>query len=327
MSNQTSLRWGILGTGWIADRFVGDLKRLADQTVAAVGSRTLEGAQAFAGQHGIGRVHGSYQALVDDPAVDVIYVATPHPFHHPHARLALEAGKPVLLEKPFTMDAAEAADLAALAHKKGLFLMEAMWTRFLPHIAEVRSILSAGTLGEIVTIQADHGQWFEKNAEHRLFAPALGGGALLDLGVYPVSFASFVLGLPAKVTALSDRAFTGVDGQTSVVLQYASGAHAVLNTTLSAATPNRAAVVGTEARLEIDRTFYSPSTFTVTHRDGRVLRRFEVPYEGNGLREQAVEVARCLRSGLVESPLMTVGETVAIMGTMDEIRRQIGLVY
>lgn len=326
MSNKPSLRWGILGTGWIADRFAQDLKH-TDQTVVAVGSRTADKALAFARTHGVARSYGTYEALVNDPEVDAVYVATPHPLHHGNARMALEAGKAVLVEKPFTMDAAEAADLVALARKKSLFLMEAMWTRFLPHIHEVRRILKAGTLGRVVTVQADHGQWFAENPDHRLFAPRLGGGALLDLGIYPVSFASMVFGTPKKVTAVSDAAFTGVDGQTSVVLQYGNGAHAVLNTTLSAATPNRAAIVGTEARIEIDRTYYCPSTFSVIHRDGRVLETYRSPYEGHGLREQALEVARCLSEGLLESPLLPLDETVAIMGTLDEVRRQIGLTY
>jgi predicted dehydrogenase len=326
MSN-TPVRWGILGTGWIADRFVEDLRRLEGHQAVAVGSRGEASAQAFAGKHGIARSHGSYEALAADAGVDVVYIATPHPLHHPNARLVLEAGKPVLLEKPFTMDAAQAADLAALARSKGLFLMEAMWTRFLPHIRRVSEILKSGSLGEIVTVQADHGQWFAKNAEHRLFAPRLGGGALLDLGIYPVSFAALVLGQPSRVIAVSNPAFTGVDAQTSILLQHPGGAHAVLNTTLTAASPNRAAIVGTEARIEIDRTYYCPSGFTMTHRDGQVLERWEKPYEGHGLREQAAEVGRCLAAGLKESPLMPLDETVAIMGTLDEVRRQIGLVY
>ncbi len=160
-----------------------------------------------------------------------------------------------------------------------------------------------------------------------MFARELGGGALLDLGIYPVSLAHFVLGAPSKVTAVSDPTATGVDAQTSVVLQYSSGAHAVLNTTLSAATPNRAAIVGTEARIEIDRTFYSPTGFTVTAKDGRLIQRVKNTYRHHGLREEAVEVARCLAAGLKETPLLPMDETVAILKTLDEIRRQIGLSY
>jgi predicted dehydrogenase len=327
MSKPSVLRWGILGTGWIADRFADDLKRLAGHELAAVGSRAADTAGAFSAKFGIARSHGSYEALVSDPGVDVVYVASPHPWHHAHTLMALNAGKHVLVEKPFAMDAREAGEMIALARKKGLFLLEAMWTRFLPHIAALREVLASGTLGTVTSVQADHGQWFAPNPEHRLFARHLGGGALLDLGIYPVSFASLVLGTPSKITAVSDPAMTGVDGQTSMLFQYPTGAHAVLTTAAVSATPTRAAVVGTEARVEIDRMFFTPSSFTVIHRDGRVLSRHERNYEGNGLREQAAELGRCLAAGLTESPLLPLDETLSIMKTMDEVRRQIGLTY
>jgi predicted dehydrogenase len=224
------------------------------------------------------------------------------------------------------MDAEEAADLVRLARRRGLFLMEAMWTRFLPHMVALRELLSSGELGDLRTVVADHGQWFARDAAHRLFAPALGGGALLDLGVYPVSFASMVLGTPARVLALSDPAFTGVDAQTSVLLGHAGGAQAVLTTTLEAESSNRAAVVGTQGRVEIDRIWFAPSSLTVTPRDGSP-RRVEPAHSGNGLRHQAAEVGRCLRAGLLESPVLPLDETVAVMATLDEVRRQIGLTY
>jgi predicted dehydrogenase len=246
--------------------------------------------------------------------------------HHDAAMLAIEAGKAVLVEKPFTMDAAEARSLVAAARARGTFLMEAMWTRFLPHVAAIREVLASGRLGEIVLVTAEHGQWFEQDPEFRLFAPELGGGALLDLGIYPVSFASMVLGRPDHVTAVSDPAFTGVDAQTSMVLRYAGGAHAVLTTTLRSYTTNGAAINGTDGRIEIDATFYAPTSFTVVTRDGG-RERVEIPTEGNGLRFEAAEVGRCLREGLAESPYLPLDETVAILDTMDEIRRQIGLTY
>lgn len=327
MSKTPEIRWGILGTGWIADRFVEDLKRLPGHAVVAVGSRNVETARTFALKFSIPRAHGSYEALVGDADVDVVYVASPHPWHHPHTLLALNADKHVLVEKPFAMDAREAEEMVVLARRKGLFLLEAMWTRFLPHMVELRSVLASGMLGKVVSVQADHGQWFAEDPQHRLFSRELGGGALLDLGIYPVSFAWMVLGAPSRVTAVSDPAFTGVDGQTSMVLQYPSGAHAVLTTAAISASPTRAAVVGTEARVEIDRMFFVPSSFTVVHRDGRVLKRYENTYQGNGLREQAAEVARCVAAGMTESPGLPLDESVAIMRTLDEIRRQIGLSY
>jgi predicted dehydrogenase len=225
------------------------------------------------------------------------------------------------------MDTAQAREMIDAARDQGTFLMEAMWTRFLPHIARVREILAAGTLGDVVYLTAEHGQWFAADPRFRLFAPDLGGGALLDLGIYPVSFASLVLGTPARITAVSDRAFTGVDATTSMIFQYHSGAHAVLTTTLRAASGNPAAIYGTAARIEIDGWFYTPTTFRVIARDGTELERFDRPYAGRGLRAQAAEVGRCLRAGLLESPLMPLDETYTIMQAMDEVRRQIGLSY
>ncbi|HYS35527.1 MAG TPA: Gfo/Idh/MocA family oxidoreductase, partial [Pseudonocardiaceae bacterium] len=288
-------------------------------TVVAVGSRS--DADPFADRFGIPNRHGSYESLVSDPDVDVVYVATPHPMHHDNAVLALRAGKPVLVEKPFTMNAAEARDIVAVARETGLFAMEAMWTRFLPHIATVRSWLDDGVLGDLVTVTADHGQWFAEDPDFRLFAPKLGGGALLDLGIYPVSFASMVLGRPSRIVTMIDPAFTGVDAQTSMLFGYAGGAQALLTCTLRAKSPTRAAIVGTEARIEIDGDFYAPTTVSLITRDGETTR---VPsdHEGRGLRHQADEVARRLAAGDLESPLMPLDETISIMETMDEVLAQ-----
>jgi len=315
------LRWGLIGTGGIAATFAADLE-LTDSGVAiAVGSRQMDSADRFGDRFGVPNRHASYEALVADPEVDVVYVATPHPFHHANAQLALSAGKPVLVEKAFTMNAAEARDLVATARAEGLFLMEAMWTRFLPHIAQIRGLLDDGALGEIVTVTADHGQWFANDPEFRMFAPELGGGALLDLGVYPVSFASMVLGAPQRIVSVVSPAFTGVDGQTSIVFEYATGAQAVLTCTLSAKSPTRAAIVGTEARIEIDGDFYAPTSFTLISRSGDQTR-FDAPHEGRGLRHEADEVARCLREGLLESPLMPLDESISIIATMDAVLAQ-----
>ncbi len=199
--NTSKLHWGILGTGGIAHAFAADLVHTDTGEIVAVGSRSQEGADRFGEQYGIGRRHGSYEALAADPDVDAIYVATPHPFHHENTLLALGAGKHVLVEKAFTMNAAQALELVAAARARGLFLMEAMWTRFLPHVVEIRRLLAEGALGRVVTVMADHGQWFAFDPSSRLFAPELGGGALLDLGVYPVSFASMVLGTPTRIEA------------------------------------------------------------------------------------------------------------------------------
>jgi predicted dehydrogenase len=312
------LGWGLIGTGAIAQIFASDLALTDSGLVAAVGSRHMDSADRFADRFEIPNRHASYEALVADPDVDVVYVATPHPMHHAGALLALRAGKPVLVEKPFTMTAAEAQELVATARAEGLFLMEAMWTRFLPHIAQVRRLLAEGALGDIVMVTADHGQWFPQDPHSRLFAPELGGGALLDLGVYPVSFASMVLGKPDRIVTLIDPAFTGVDGQTSMLFGYASGAQAVLTCTLSAKSPTRGAIVGTDARIELDGEFYAPTSFSLISRTGE-RTDFDAPHEGVGLWHEADEVARCLREGLLESPLMPLEESISIMETMDAV--------
>jgi predicted dehydrogenase len=315
------LRWGVIGSGWIAETFAADLALTDSGRIVAVGSRLQETADKFADRFDIPNRHAGYESLVADPEVDVVYVATPHPMHHANALLALRAGKPVLVEKAFTMNAAEARDLVDTARAAGLFLMEAMWTRFLPHIAEIRRLVAEGVLGDIVSVSADHGQWFDKKPDFRLFAPELGGGALLDLGVYPVSFASMILGTPDRILALIDPAFTGVDGQTSMLFGYPSGAQAILTCTSGAVSPVRAAIVGTEARIELDRSFYAPTPFTLIPRRGEP-KRFELPHEGHGIRHEADEVARCLREGLLESPLMPLDESISIMETMDAVLAQ-----
>jgi predicted dehydrogenase len=320
------LSWGIIGTGWIADRFVNDLKMLPGADVVAVGSRAQGSADAFADTHDIVRRHPSYDDLVADPDVQAVYVSTPHPGHHDAALAAIEAGKHVLCEKPFTMDAAQARSLVEAARARGVFLMEAMWTRFLPHIVELRGYVAAGRLGDLRVVLADHNQWFERDPKHRLFAPELGGGALLDLGIYPVSFSSMLFGTPAHVTAVSDPAFTGVDATTSMLFQHDGGRHSVLTTTLTAAGPNRATVVGTDGRIEVESYWLGPSRFVFTPREGEP-EVFAPEEPGNGLRYQAAEVARCVAAGQLESSVMPLDETVAIMGTLDEVRRQIGLTY
>jgi predicted dehydrogenase len=323
----TPIRWGLMATGGIAHAFANDLRLLPDCELLAVGSRAQATADAFAAEFGGLRSYGSYAELAADPDVDAIYVSPPHPGHLAATLLALEHGKAVLCEKPFAMDRAETQQMVDAARANGVFLMEAMWTRFLPHVARIREILAAGTLGDIVYVTAEHGQWFTQDPAHRLFAPSLGGGALLDLGIYPVSFAHFVLGAPSSITAISTPAFTGVDGTTSMLLRYESGAHAVLTTTLAAASANPAAIYGTEARIEIDGTFYVPTSFRVVSRDGEVLESFTSPPEGRGMQYEAAEVNRCLRAGLKESPLLPLAESLDIMGVLDEVRGQIGLDY
>ncbi|MEO5833790.1 MAG: Gfo/Idh/MocA family oxidoreductase [Nakamurella sp.] len=322
------LRWGVLAPGWIARAFADALRKHTAQDLAAVGSRSAERGARFAADFGIERVHDSYPALVEDPAVDVVYVASPHSEHRDHALLAIAAGKHVLIEKAFAQTAAQAAEIARAAAAAGVVVMEAMWSRFLPHYDVVRQLLADGALGELVTVTADHGQYFDFDPQFRLFNPDLAGGALLDLGIYPISFASFVQGAPTGITASGTLASTGVDGQVSAVLDSTSGLQAVVNTTLFAKTPTVAAISGTGARIEIAGDFYNPQPITLIDRDGHGRRRWDANtiFGHEGLAYEAAELARIVTDGRTESDLLPVAESVAIMGTLDELRRQVGAV-
>lgn len=319
-------KWGVLGTGGIATAFVKDLLLAQGHEVVAVGSRTLGKAQEFANNIPTATAYGSYKDLVNDPNVDAIYVATPHPSHEENTLLALTAGKPVLCEKPFAISAKQAQSMMNCAKENNVALLEAMWTRYLPHIAVVREILASGVLGKIETVEADHGQRLADQNIARIVDPQLAGGALLDLGIYPVSFAHLVLGAPSAITARAVMTDRGVDAQTSAIFDYDSGAQAIINTTMNALTPCRAVVSGLLGRLEIDSTFYVPTAMRVILFDGTVTE-YPNNYVGHGLREQAIEMARVVGSGVLESPLMPWSETLSVMQTLDQIRDQIGLVY
>lgn len=320
----TRLRWGILATGGIAHAFTSDL--VAEGfTVAAVGSRRLDAARAFAAEHGIPTAHGSYEELVADPQVDVVYVATPHSHHADNALLAIEAGKHVLVEKAFTLTQRQARRIAEAAEAAGVVAMEAMWTRFLPHMVRIRELVAAGALGEVRTVIADHTQSLPLDPEHRLQNPELGGGALLDLGIYPVSFAVDVLGLPAGVHANAALTPTGVDRQTAMILDYDDGRQAVLYAALDTAGPNRAAVIGTGGTIEIDRVFYAPTSFTLYDPSWQVVERFESRVTSRGMQFQAAELEA--RVAGASPTTLPIDETVAIMGVLDEVRRRIGVRY
>lgn len=320
------LRWGILGPGGIADTFTKDLAT-GGHRVTAVGSRSLESAQAFAAAHGIPNVHGSYESLVADPEVDIVYVATPHPFHAEQAILALNAGKHVLVEKAFTVNRAQAQAVVDLATEKKLVVLEAMWTRFLPHMVRIRELLAAGALGEVRVVIADHDQKISTDPTHRLQDPALGGGALLDLGIYPVSFAWDVFGEPSSVYAISSPTPTGVDQNTAIVLGYPEGGQALLHTTLDARGPSTASIIGTEARIEIEPVWYFAVSFDLIGPDDVVIEHFDGTVEGRGMQYQAAEIERIIHSGEIAGTVLPPEESVAIIGTLDEIRRQIGLRY
>ncbi len=317
------LRWGILGTGWIADAFVGSLRRHTRQVVHAVGSRTMGSAQRAATAWQAPVAHGSYAALVADPGVDVVYVATPHNYHFPHALLAIEAGKHVLVEKPVGLDADEARGIAAAAARAGVFCMEAMWTLFLPKFDVARQVLDEGVLGRVVAAHADMGERFDE--PHRILRPDLAGGPLLDLGTYAVTFATWTLGAADTVTAVATPAPNGINGQLAIALSTPSGATASLHTTILADTATRASVVGTEGRIDLGTRFYLPGPMTLHQRRGPTLSWAEPMVEHDALHFEAAEVARRVAAGETGSPLRPWADTVRTMEVMDRVRAATGL--
>jgi predicted dehydrogenase len=321
-----TIQWGILATGGIAGAFARDLAG-AGLTVSAVGSRSIESARAFAEKHGLPKAYGSYEELVADPDIDIIYIATPHPMHAENALLALEAGKHVLVEKPFTINAVEARQVVELAASKNLLVLEAMRMRFLPHVRRMHEIIEAGTLGEVRTVIADHNQKLSKDPENRLNNPALGGGALLDLGIYPVSFGIDFLGAPTKTLAIASKTVTGVDRQTAIILEHENGRQSVLHTALDTRGPNHASIIGTEGRIECDEVWDAKAGFTVYDAAGEIVEEFVSPVEKGGLQFQAIAAERLIEAGEIASPLLSPTETTMIMGVLDQVRAQIGLVY
>jgi predicted dehydrogenase len=319
------LRWGILGPGWIAERFVGALHRYTRQRVVAIASRSAERSRAFATRYGLPVAHGSYEALVADAGVDVVYVATPHPAHHAHALLALGAGKHVLVEKPIGLNATEATEIADLARRSGRFCMEALWTFFLPKFDVIRQVLAEGRLGELRTVLADHGEHF--TADHRIMRADLAGGPLLDLGTYPVALAVSLLGSPALVLASGQEAPSGVTGQTSVILSTITGEQAVLHTTILSDTPTTATIAGTAGTLTVDGPFFAPGGFTVRPVGGEPLTYTEPAIGHDGLHFEAAEVARRIAAGETGSPVRPLTDSVTTMHVLDEIRHQIGEVH
>ncbi|MDQ0863314.1 Gfo/Idh/MocA family protein [Arthrobacter globiformis] len=320
------IRWGILGTGFIAGLQTQDLAENGF-TVQAVGSRNAESSKAFSEKFAIPTAHASYEALVADPDVDVVYIASPHTYHHAHALLALNAGKHVLVEKPFTINAREAQEIFTLAEAKGLVALEAMWSRFLPHMIRLREIIAEGSLGQIRKVTASHNQNLPKDPAHRLNDPALGGGALLDLGVYPVSFVFDVLGTPDTIRASASMTATGVDRQTAAIFEYADGQQALVDCALDIASNNRAAIIGTEGWIDVEPTWYNPTPFTWFDAQGNVVVKFDQRVTSRGMQYQAAEMERLVSEGLTAGTVLPPSESVAVMAAMDEIRRQIGLKY
>ncbi len=359
------IRWGILGTGWISARFAEDLKLVPGAVLTAVASRKLETAQQFAKQHSIPHAYGSYGELVNNPDIDVVYVATPHIRHKEDSLLCLEAGKAVLCEKPFAINAQDARVVVEVARKKNLFCMEAMWMRFLPMAQRVHELIKSGEIGEIHSLNADFGYPTEFDPKNRFFNPELGGGALLDRGAYPLSLAFYLLGKPTHATGHAYIGKTGIDEQSAIILGYGSGTIASLSSSLQSYASNTATIIGSRGKISIHAPFCRPEKISllnfsdqpvvVTTRSSgtatglkqtlksklkniRLLRQLRDLRSnsgkvmshlslGNGYSYQANEVVRCLTSGQTESPYMPLDETIGILEVMDTLRQSWGLSY
>ncbi len=322
----TKIRWGILGPGSIAHSFAEGLKFVEDAELVAVGSRDVERAKNFAQKYRIPKAFGSYEALANCKEVDVIYIATPHGRHYQDMLLCLENNKHILCEKSFTINARQARRVFQLARQKGLFVMEAMWTRFQPVISKAKELLSQEAIGNVIMMTADLGFNFPFKAEHRLFNPHLGGGALLDIGVYPVSLCQYFMGVPDELTTLAWMGQTNVDELCSMVFKYQNGRMANLYATLRSHSPSEVLFMGTEGILKLNAPIYRPTGITIQKPDGR-QQFHEAELVGNGYNYQAEEVVRCLKAGKLESNIMPQEDTISVMELMDSIRAQWGLRY
>jgi predicted dehydrogenase len=321
-----TVRWGVIGTGGIARTFVGDCTA-AGVVFTAVGSRTQESADAFAAEHGIPHAHGSYEDLVADDEVDAVYVATPHSRHAQDALLAIAAGKHVLVEKAFTITADEARTVVDAARRADVAVMEAMWTRFLPQMTMIRELVAEGRIGRPRLVEATHHQALPDDPTHRLNDPALGGGAILDLGVYPISFAIDVLGAPTAVAAAGTLSDQGVDTQMGIVMTHEGGTQSTVHFALDVRSPNTASIIGEDGRIDIDATWYTPTTWRLRDRDGAVVEEFDGREELSGYAHEVRAFEAMVASGDHEGGAMDPEETVVVMAAMDEARRQVGVRY
>jgi len=318
------VRWGVVGPGRIASKVVRDFPHVPGAEVVAVASRSAERAKAFAAEHGIERVHDSYRAILADDGVDVLYIATPHPRHRAVTLAALRAGKAVLVEKAFTVTPAATREIVELATQTGVFAMEAMWTRFMPSIVRMRELVAAGAIGDVQAVQADLGVSAPVDPADRFYNPAIGGGALFDVGVYPISFAQMVLGTPDSVTAHGTLAPSGVDVEEAVLLGYPDGRSASLFASLRAPSPGQARVFGTAGWIDVLPRFHHPATL-VLHRTGQEPETVTLPHTGGGYTHELVEVTECVAAGRPESAVMPLADTVTVQDLMGQVADQLGM--
>ncbi len=319
------IRWGVIGPGSIATGFADAMTMVDDGEIVAVASRSMERAVAFGDRYDIPARYGDYASMAADSDVDVVYVATPNSRHEQDTIACLEAGHHVLCEKPLALDAEQARRMTALARRQGLFLMEAIWSRFLPAYRSLVEVIAAGRIGEPLLVEADFGFRRPVDPSHRLFDLGLGGGALLDLGIYPIQLCSLVLGAPDHVVAEGMVGDTGVDDQVAAILRHAGGRLGVVKAAIRVNMACTARISGTEGWIDLPPMMHCPNSLSVTTPAGR--EAVDASYAGNGLRFEIAEVHRCLAAGLTESPDMTLDESIALMATLDAIRAQIGVVY
>ena len=319
------VRWGVMGPGAIAVGFADAMRLVDDGEIVAVASRSAERADTFGDQFGVPARYDSYAALGDDPNVDVVYVATPQSRHAPDTLAVLQMGKPVLCEKPFALNARLARQMVDESRARGLFLMEAIWSRYLPSYRAIVDVLGAGRIGEPLLVEADFGFRRPFDPEDRLFRLDLGGGGLLDLGIYPLQLCSLVLGYPEHAAAEGVIGETGVDEQVAAVLRHPGGGLGVIKAALRVGMTCTARISGTDGSIDIPALMHCPNAITVNTVAGS--ERIDCSYEGNGLRFEIEEVHRCLAAGETESPTMPLNETLVLATTLDSIRDQIGLVY
>ena len=321
------IRWGILACGGIAEKFTADLvAHVSDGVVYAVASRDLSKAQDFGNRHGAVKTFGSYEELVACPEVDVIYIATPHAYHYENTLMCLEAGKAVLCEKAFTINSSMLEEMVAKSKEKNLFLMEAIWTRFHPAIAQIQQIIESGKIGDIVHIVADFGFKADYKVDGRLFNPALTGGSLYDIGIYPLFISKLLLGNPKEIKAVATMAPTGVDMNCAMSLTYLNGATASLFSTVAAETDTICTIYGTKGKIFIHGRFHETKGFTLTIK-GEEPQVFTTERLGFGYSYEAEEVQKCLRTGKTESDKLPLQFSLELMELLCEIRQQIGLVY
>jgi predicted dehydrogenase len=324
-----TVRWGILACGKIAKKFAADLKLVGDGELVAVASRDIERAKQFAAEYPAKHIFGTYEELVNCDEVDAIYVASPHSHHHEHTMLCLKHGKAVLCEKAFAINQHQAKEMIDLAREKKVFLMEALWTRFLPHYLKVREMIEEGKLGELKGVLANFGFKPPEPVSPRLFEPSLGGGSLLDIGIYPVFLAQSILGVPDSITAKMDPAATGVDEQCSMVFHYKNGMTASLFSTLASNLETDADIFGKQGRIRLTNRFYEPSA-TIQYYPDIITSRTIIPIEkepGWGYQHEIRHVNECLQKGLTESPIWTLDDTMNLMKTLDGVREVMGLRY